>query len=222
VVFDVGANIGNHTLAFARHAEQVYAFEPLPEIFAVLSTNVEQNGLANVLPLNMALSNENGQAEIYLFPENLGAASFDKHDENLEPIMVAKRIGEEIVTEQGIERVDFMKVDTEGHEAFVLEGLAGTIRRSRPFVMVEWHDPLTIRRFREADIFNRLFADYRIFVLGSNFDREYWAGRTWGGVRRRLAKVLAKKAVRLYDFDPAVSYKNILLVPEGKEGFLPG
>ena len=37
-----------------------------------------------------------------------------------------------------------------------------------------------------------------------------------------LAKALAKKTARLYDFDPVVAYKNILLVPEGKEGFLPG
>ena len=44
VVLDIGANIGNHTLAFSRHASAVYAFEPIAEIFRLLTDNIAQGG----------------------------------------------------------------------------------------------------------------------------------------------------------------------------------
>src|SRR5687768_6707932 len=55
VVLDIGANIGNHTLAFATCAKHVFAFEPIPAIYKLLSMNVAQNNLANVTTCNFAL-----------------------------------------------------------------------------------------------------------------------------------------------------------------------
>ena len=60
VVLDIGANIGNHTLAFATVAAQVHAFEPIPAIHALLSQNVAQNQLHNVVVQNFALSDTAG------------------------------------------------------------------------------------------------------------------------------------------------------------------
>src|SRR5690242_904630 len=55
VVLDIGANIGNHTLAFATRARAVHAFEPIPYLFDVLSGNVARNQLAHVQAHNLAL-----------------------------------------------------------------------------------------------------------------------------------------------------------------------
>ena len=55
-VLDVGAYVGTHTLALARVAARVYAFEPQPSIFPLLRSNVERNGLTNVQLFHAAVS----------------------------------------------------------------------------------------------------------------------------------------------------------------------
>lgn len=221
VVLDVGANIGNHALNFALSAKHVYAFEPVPDIFSVLTKNIQQNNLSNIHCVNAALSHENGSAQIYIFHGNMGATSFDKHHDNVAPVTVSKRIGDEFIAEQGITNVDFIKIDTEGHESFVLAGLQNTIKQFRPFVIVEWHDPVTISRFKEANTLNFLFSDYDIYVLGSNFDFLYWSGKPLAKLRHRLTKLFSKKRACLYAFDQTKAYKNILLVPKEKGSLLP-
>lgn len=221
VVFDIGANIGNHSLAFSRKAKLVYAFEPVPQIYDVLSQNVNQNQLDNVRCMNMALSNVNAEDDIFLFQDNLGGTSFDEHEKHDCPIRVSKRIGDEVVAEQDVVGVDFMKIDTEGHEAYVLQGLAKTIKKYQPYIIVEWNDPLTIKRFQEANILENIFTEYQGFVLGSNFDSGYWLGKSFAKFKRRLTRSFCRKQVRLYHFDPRQAYKNILLVPNSKQQFLP-
>ncbi len=79
VVLDIGANIGNHALAFATQAAVVHAFEPLPEVVAVLEHNVRQNGLRNIHVHPYALSDENSEAVLYRNRAgNVGGSSFDR------------------------------------------------------------------------------------------------------------------------------------------------
>lgn len=79
VIVDAGANIGNHTLFFAKvcGAAEVHAFEPLRTIFAVLERNVALNGLTNVRCHNMALGAAAGRAALASFPtQNIAASQF--------------------------------------------------------------------------------------------------------------------------------------------------
>lgn len=222
VVFDVGANIGNHTLSFSTRAARVYAFEPVPMVFSLLDRNIQQNALKNVQAINIALSNSNQRSELFMAAGgNVGASSFDKRTGKLEPVMVAKRVGDEWTEEQGIDRIDLLKIDVEGHELFVLLGLEHSIRRHRPFIMMEWDDPVSMQRLRNSNIMHELFDDYDIKVLGNNYDEGYWLRRPFAGVRRRLTRWLAPKRPQLYEFNPDLAYKNLLLIPKGKERFLP-
>src|SRR5262249_23935878 len=79
VVLDVGANVGTHTLAFARGAACVYAFEPQPTIFHLLQTNVEKNGLTNVKLFNVGVAQSRGNLLMpcvdYLRSGNFGAVA---------------------------------------------------------------------------------------------------------------------------------------------------
>src|SRR5690606_25613275 len=94
VVLDVGANIGNHTLAFATRATAVHAFEPIPHLFEVLSANVARNGLRQVQVHNVALSDHDGTATINMVNAgNYGASSFDKRAEGTTPIEVRLTTG---------------------------------------------------------------------------------------------------------------------------------
>lgn len=220
-VLDIGANIGNHTLAFATRAHAVHAFEPIPYLYAVLSDNVQRNALAQVHTHNLALSDHAGSATINMVNAgNYGASSFDKRTEGTTPVDVTLTTGDAFVMAHDIVRVDFVKIDVEAHEVFVLRGLMQTLQRDLPFITMEWNDPLTIERLRGSPELQFLQQHYVIRVLGSNYDRGWWAGKPLAFVRRKLTRLLHPRRAVLYDFNPDQLYKNLLLVPKGRESIV--
>lgn len=222
VVFDVGANIGNHTLSFARHADRVYSFEPIPDIFSVLNQNIHQNNLSNVTAINCALSDSQGNADIFIIADNVGASSLEQRTSETNTITVSKKCGDDVIRELALDKLDLIKIDVEGHEIFALQGLMESIKKFQPIIVMEWNDPVSIARINKAGIFSSLFSGYEIFVLGTNFDREYWQGKKLSALRRRLALLFSAKHTRLYGFDSSMAYHNILLVPKTKLSLLSG
>jgi FkbM family methyltransferase len=221
VVLDIGANIGNHTLAFATVAKHVYAFEPIPAIFELLNTNITQNDLDNVTACNIALSDNTESATIYMVKQgNFGASSFDRRTDGVEAVTVQKIRGDSFITANGIKKLDLVKIDVEAHEVFVLRGLMETLQRHLPFITMEWNDPLTIERLKDSAELQFLFDNYHIHVLGSNFDRGYWLGRPFGFLRRKFTRMFQSRRAVLYPFNPGRLYKNLLLVPKNREGLL--
>jgi FkbM family methyltransferase len=221
VVLDIGANIGNHALAFATRAAQVHAFEPIPMIHAVLQQNVAQNALHNVQTHMIALSDTQGDSVINLDTSgNLGASSFDNQAAGAQGIMVHKRRGDDVVAELGLTRVDLVKIDVEAHEAYVLRGLMQTLQRYKPFITMEWNDPLTIERLRGSAELVFLQANYQIMVLGSNWDRGWWQGKPLAFLRRKFTRQFCERKALLHAFDPDRVYKNLLLFPNDKTSIL--
>ena len=214
VVLDIGANIGNHTMAFATVASRVHAFEPIPYIHSLLRQNVEQNALGNVTLHALALSDLDDEAVIHMVTNgNYGASSFDQRNGDTEAVSVQRRRGDALLAELGVGRVDFIKIDVEAHEVFVLRGLMNTLQRDRPVITMEWNDPLTIERMRGSPELQFLTDNYRIQVLGSSWDRVLWAGKPLAAVRRLLAKMFGTRRAVLYPFEPTRLYKNLLLTP---------
>jgi len=221
VVLDIGANIGNHTLAFATVASRVHAFEPIPRIHALLQQNVQQNQLANVTLHPLALSDEEGEATIHMVKAgNVGASSFDQRGADTEAVTVQRRRGDALLAELDVQQVDLVKIDVEAHEVFVLRGLLDTLRRDRPVITMEWNDPLTVERLNGSPELQFLQEHYRILVLGSPWDRALWAGRPLAFLRRKWAKLFGKRRAVLYAFDPSRLYKNLLLIPKDRPGLL--
>jgi FkbM family methyltransferase len=221
VVLDIGANIGNHTLAFATRAHVVHAFEPIPYLFDVLSGNIARNKLTHVFAHNVALSDHEGRATINMVNAgNFGASSFDKRTEGTTPVAVTLTTGDAFIAQHNVGRVDFVKIDVEAHEVFVLRGLMQTLRRDQPFITMEWNDPLTIDRLRDSPELKFLQEHYLIHVLGSNYDRAWWAGKPFSFLRRKLTRLLQPRTAVLYDFDASRLYKNLLLVPKDRQHLL--
>jgi len=222
VVLDIGANIGNHTLVFSRYADTVYSFEPIPEIFSVLSRNIAQNGIENVHAFNKALSDSCGRQVIYINREgNLGASSLHRKTGDTEEAVIDSVRGDDFLSESGIERVDLIKMDVEGHEFNVLAGLEHAISRCRPLVIMEGNDEETVRRISQGCFLEKWFPGYEAFSVGHNHDREYWRGRTIWRLRRRLARWFVPVSSRLYRFDPKRVSRIILLVPPERRHCVP-
>jgi FkbM family methyltransferase len=136
-VIDVGANIGNHTLFFARvcGAREVIVFEPNPEVIPELRANLEKNGCTNVTCdyLGIALGAAHSTGSLMIDSEDMHI--LNRGGTRLEvgtgPIRV-ERLDALVFGE-----VDLIKIDVEGMALQVLEGCDRIVRRSRPDVVVE-------------------------------------------------------------------------------------
>ena len=137
-VLDIGANIGFHTLYFSELATasgRVFAFEPVLYNFNALKQNLELNLTKNVEIYNIALSNKNEQLKISADANSTNPGSFNLFDQNGET-NISCRIGDEVINV--LERVDFIKIDVEGYEAFVIDGLINIIKKYQPKIVFEF------------------------------------------------------------------------------------
>jgi FkbM family methyltransferase len=131
-VLDVGANIGYYTLIFARRvgaAGRVIAFEPDPDNFALLRRNIQCNGYQNVTLVNAALSNQNGTVKLYLCDENRGDHRLYPSADRRRAIEVQALTADEFC-QPFAERLTFVKMDVQGAEGRVLQGMTEVLRRT--------------------------------------------------------------------------------------------
>lgn len=138
---DVGTNVGYYTLLGARcvgDSGSVIAIEPDPEVLAILRQNIEVNLLNNVKFVHGAASGTSGRAR-------LGRATSTSYSTGLYCQNAANWIDvrryslDAIVSELNIAAVDLVKLDVEGAELEVLEGMSKMLKENRPKVIVELH-----------------------------------------------------------------------------------
>lgn len=142
-VLDVGANIGMTALALSRICShgKVVALEPMKRTFAYLQANLSVAEATNVKAFNFAAGSRNYATRMQCVPQNLsGAFVADEYDaarsDHFSTNIEVKRI-DEAFYEFGLNRLDFMKVDTEGFELEVFEGARETLNRFKPTVLFE-------------------------------------------------------------------------------------
>lgn len=144
-VFDIGANFGYFTVYMKRFCPSLdlYAFEPIKSTYATLLRNLTYNDLQDVKTYNHGFSNENGDV-VFNIPEQLGGAwasmgtgvsSVYNYKINQELASVRKL--DDFVTQQHIDKIDFIKCDVEGAEKLIIEGGMETIKRDWPTFMLE-------------------------------------------------------------------------------------
>ena len=128
VVFDVGANCGATTVHFARHYPHaaVHSFEPGSAARGYLERNTARFPNVTVHPIG--LYSADCEVPLYLGDGDLGMASIHPRSVNLEASEpVRLRAAGPWAAEQGIDRIDVLKVDVEGAEVEVFTSLAGLV-----------------------------------------------------------------------------------------------
>lgn len=135
-VFDVGANIGGWTQhALDAGAKSIHAFEISPSTAA---TYTQRHGANSQVHINtFGLSNEAGSVTIHHYPDHPALTTMTEypHDVPSTPLEVPVRTGDSYVAEHGIEHIDFLKLDVEGAEEFVIAGFADTFARNAVSVL---------------------------------------------------------------------------------------
>ena len=142
-IIDVGANIGNHTIYFAKHAsaDVVYPIEPNPEAIALLRENIALNQVDDRIDtrgIGYGAGRQYGRYAIERTEENnLGSTAIEESAAgDLEVVSLDEIIGDA--------RVHGLKIDAEGMEFEVLAGATETISRERPLIWVEILRPHTL------------------------------------------------------------------------------
>ncbi len=134
LIIDGGANVGKYAREVLRHCPGVtlHCFEPVEETFRELEKNLQ--GEPHVYLHRKGLWREDGPREIVLYPSHTHASLFRLEHVPYEQIgtMTVEMVrGDRFVEENGIERIDLLKLDLEGAEYDALEGFRETLRKGK-------------------------------------------------------------------------------------------
>ncbi|HNE50584.1 MAG TPA: FkbM family methyltransferase [Chitinophagales bacterium] len=139
ICFDVGANIGETTLNFAKLATEgkIYSFEPVPFLYNRLKTNINLNTFNNIELHNLALSDR--EEELYFEnPKNSNSAGISMHKEYTTTANVVHSTTiDAFIFQNNISKIDFIKIDVEGFEHYVINGARNTLLQHKPLLFIE-------------------------------------------------------------------------------------
>ena len=140
-VIDVGANIGYNTIHAARLAGpdgRVIAVEPTPDTLAVLRHNITASGLTNVAIKPVAAGHTAGTNDFFVRGRTSAVNSLFP-DSNYARVTSVLRVPVMPLDQLVDGTADVVKIDVEGAELDVLEGMTRILRNPSTAVIVEWH-----------------------------------------------------------------------------------
>ena len=179
IVMDIGANMGEWSLHMAKMVGgngRVFCFEPIPSMVQALEKTIAINNFSQVSISECAISNKTGHSQFSI--------PFDK-DYQAIPSWSRLVLGEEFATpkwidnpwakvattktievqtttldrftsEKSITKLDFIKIDVEGHEKYVIEGGQKTLKTLKPAIILEAANEETADREIIADQLRKL------------------------------------------------------------------
>ena len=194
----IGASDGRHSyyMSHILKGGVIYAFEPSSYTFEIFTTLNSMHGLKNVHAYNMALHSSDGELELIIPIKTSGRIghSFSHISKNKDEASAAEKVQVEkvmartmdrMVADFKINKVDFIRCDTEGSEMAILSGGRETIARDLPSFLIEIH-PVALRedfKIDPQDVLDFFFElGYKMFVLKDGIiteTRELVPDRPW-------------------------------------------
>jgi len=172
VIVDGGAHAGQFSKLYAGLAERghLFAFEPASYTRAVLRVGLLFSGTTNVTVIPMALSDQEGTQLLSMPIKKSGAVGFglshlggesdlaDRYD--LRHDVVAVTTLDQFVEQVGLERLDLVKLDTEGFELRGLRGAETCISRFRPVIICELNEAALSRAGDTVEAVHAFMAEH--------------------------------------------------------------
>lgn len=159
---DIGANVGHYTKRLSELVGaqgRVIAFEPIPTTFALLSANVELFAHPNISLLNAAVSDKLDIVGMSLPSFSTGLTNYyqahisHSTDSSLSVLTLS-------LDSLGIsQRISLVKIDAEGHEAFVLAGMQKLLELHHPVLIVETGSEEIVDNLRRLGYVAEKFTD---------------------------------------------------------------
>jgi len=164
VVLDIGANIGYYTVIMSKivgETGKVLSFEPTKHFFDVLQHTVEINKLKNVALYDFGLSDKNVVSEISIGEHSATIHWLKDSPRNGGTPLSVEQISlkrlDDVINSLNIDKIDFIKIDVDGHEPAFLEGALETLKKYKPTILME----IDHQHYRKAgyvawDFYNKL------------------------------------------------------------------
>lgn len=148
ISFDIGANIGYYSILFSKLAKDgsCYSFEPT-DTYELLKKNLEHNNVTNCEVNRLAIGNENISKESPIF-KMWGKPPINSSFQF--------KIFDKFIEENEISQVDLIKIDTDGYEIDILDGMVKTLEKFNPWLLIEFSYALNTRGYEVSELLNRL------------------------------------------------------------------
>ncbi len=192
VMIDVGSHKGEYISSLKKHFnfEKVYGFEPNKDVFKILYKNFSSN---NTQLYNVGISNKSGEI---VFNKNIDSTSSSINNLNEKSkyykkkffflnFLNSKKITSQVVIKvlrldefiisNNINKIDLLKIDTEGFEYNVIKSLGSKIYNVK-LVHFEHHfDDMIIKNYKISDIHNYLIENgfIKIFKIKMKFRKSF-------------------------------------------------
>lgn len=216
---DIGANIGQHSLFMSRHADRVIAFEPFAEVSARLEHHIALNSIDNIELHKLGLSDSNGTLPFFApTGSNQGVGSFSEDslqrgNQAAGELQIAR--ADDFFAQHPPPALDLVKIDVEGFEQKVLQGMQASLVRHRPLLVCEITYGEALSFQSQAQFLDCLPEGYRLFM----FDTRKADGST---ARRKGARAKRTGAYRL---TPALwrdrDQDDVIAVPQELVDYIP-
>ena len=142
LVADIGANVGYFTRFLGKKVGEtgcVHSFEPIPGTFKMLQDTISLNHLKNVIPVNKAVSGNNGTVTMYLSHTHYMASIDSDWASNEGGNLKVEAVTLDSYFEKLGRYPDFIKMDIEGGGVFALKGMHNCIKKNEPILLLESH-----------------------------------------------------------------------------------
>lgn len=174
IVFDVGTNIGETLLNFAKLIPngQVHGFEPDKLNYDRCSENLKMNSFKNIQLNNLGLGSEAGQFFIKTDTHsNRGGNKISSEfiENNTEVVNIVTL--DQYMIDKQIAKIDLIKIDVEGYELHVLKGATEVIKKSKPVFFIELDDNNLKEQGHSAKALIRFLSEHHYSIINSETNR---------------------------------------------------
>ncbi len=172
VVVDVGANIGYYSVLVAEKVGpkgRVFAIEPEEKNFEILKKNIETNKFRNVKLIKAGAGVRNEERILEVSQNNYGDHRVGSQISDVRCQEKERQRVKIIRLDDVIEdKVDLLKIDTQGFEPYVIEGSKRIIEEDRPEIFLEY-TPEVYENKKNREIIEELFGKYKYIRIVDDY-----------------------------------------------------
>lgn len=173
VIFDIGANLGEYSEMIIKHCDklnikyQLHLFEHQKECVEVLLSKFEFS--PNVIVNNFAISSEKGTVDFYIEKNKSAFSSIYKREicVHSEKVQVETVVLDDYVIKNSIDKINFIKIDLEGHELEVLKSLKNSFDKIEN-IQFEYGGTYMDSKCTLKDVYVLLRDDFYLGKINSN------------------------------------------------------